>query len=48
MQAIILHTLNIDGQSQDWSRIAHLLQQPAIYTPMRFGRISLYVFTLKR
>ena len=25
MQAIILRTLNIDGQSQDWSRIAHLL-----------------------
>ena len=44
MQAIILRTLNIDGQSQDWSRIAHLLQQPAIYTrcDLAVSRLCIY------
>lgn len=48
MQAIILRTLNIDGQSQDWSRIAHLLQQPAIYTLDAIWPYLAYVFTFKK
>lgn len=48
MQAIILRTLNIDGQSQDWSRIAHLLQQPAIYTLDGIWPYLAYVFTFKK
>ena len=48
MQAIILRTLNIDGQSQDWSRIAHLLQQPAIYTLDSIWPYLAYVFTFKK
>ena len=48
MQAIILRTLNIDGQSQDWSRIAHLLQQPAIYTLDTIWPYLAYVFTFKK
>lgn len=48
MQAIILRTLNIDGQSQDWSRIAHLLQQPAIYTLDTIWTYLAYVFTFKK
>ena len=48
MQAIILRTLNIDGQSQDWSRIAHLLQQPAIYTLDTIWPYHAYVFTFKK
>ncbi|MBS5148190.1 MAG: sel1 repeat family protein [Veillonella sp.] len=48
MQAIILRTLNIDGQSQDWSRIAHLLQQPAIYTLDTIWPYLAYIFTFKK
>ena len=48
MQAIIIRTLNIDGQSQDWSRIAHLLQQPAIYTLDAIWPYLAYVFTFKK
>lgn len=48
MQAITLRTLNIDGQSQDWSRIAHLLQQPAIYTLDAIWPYLAYVFTFKK
>ena len=48
MQAIILRTLNIDGQSQDWSRIAHLLQQPAIYTLDAIWPYLAYIFTFKK
>lgn len=48
MQAIILRTLNINGQSQDWSRIAHLLQQPAIYTLDTIWPYLAYVFTFKK
>lgn len=48
MQAITLRTLNIDGQSQDWSRIAHLLQQPAIYTLDTIWPYLAYVFTFKK
>ena len=48
MQAIILRTLNIDGQSQDWSRIAHLLQQPAIYTLDTIWPYLAYVFTFRK
>ena len=48
MQAIIIRTLNIDGQSQDWSRIAHLLQQPAIYTLDTIWPYLAYVFTFKK
>ena len=48
MQAIILRTLNIDGQSQDWSRIAHLLQQPAVYTLDTIWPYLAYVFTFKK
>ena len=48
MQAIILRTLNIDGQSQDWSRIAHLLQQPAIYSLDAIWPYLAYVFTFKK
>ena len=48
MQAIILRTLNIDGQSQDWSRIAHLLQQPAIYSLDSLWPYLAYVFTFKK
>lgn len=48
MQAITLRTLNIDGQSQDWSRIAHLLQQPAIYTLDAIWPYLSYVFTFKK
>lgn len=48
MQAIIIRTLNIDGQSQDWSRIAHLLQQPVIYTLDAIWPYLAYVFTFKK
>lgn len=48
LQAIIIRTLNIDGQSQDWSRIAHLLQQPAIYTLDAIWPYLAYVFTFKK
>ena len=48
MQAIILRTLNFDDQSQDWSRIAHLLQQPAIYTLDTIWPYLAYVFTFKK
>ena len=48
MQAIILRTLNIDGQSQDWSRIAHLLQHPAIYSLDSLWPYLAYVFTFKK
>lgn len=48
MQAITLRILNIDGQSQDWSRIAHLLQQPAIYTLDAIWPYLAYVFTFKK
>ena len=48
MQAIILRTLNIDGQSQDWSRIAHLLQQPAVYTLDTIWPYLAYIFTFKK
>lgn len=48
MQVIILRTLNIDGQSQDWSRIAHLLQQPAIYTLDTIWPYLAYVFTFRK
>ena len=48
MQAIIIRTLNIDGQSQDWSRITHLLQQPAIYTLDAIWPYLAYVFTFKK
>ena len=48
MQAIIIRTLNIDGQSQDWSRIAHLLQHPAIYSLDSLWPYLAYVFTFKK
>lgn len=48
MQAITLRILNIDGHSQDWSRISHLLQQPAIYTLDAIWPYLAYVFTFKK
>ena len=48
MQAITLRILNIDGHSQDWSRISHLLQQPAIYSLDAIWPYLAYVFTFKK
>jgi len=47
-QAIIIRTLNIDGQSQDWSRIAHLLQQPAIENHDGIWPYLAYVFAFRK